>query len=275
MHYTSATLGRDLHNVQTLSGRQLSVCIFMTCKHFINELYRQSFPEGTCSKKQDLWLGLGALLFVCASCTMNYCKKWALILQGWEQKYKLCALFLTIRQCCLVAGSSSLPFTTQETESWRWNTIYCLEGILLFKLLGLSSLSLSSVCLTNVSQSFETSFSCYLPFSTKVRWGCVLSDQERLLFWWMGSRGREIFLALDADESKDMSEFHILCLQGCHKSWAVKHFSPLALTCVTGLCTHSSDPQNQAISVLWVIAACVYVYTLQTVFWFSILCSHI
>lgn len=138
----------------------------MTFKHFINEFYRESASDGRCHKKQALWVGLGAVLFICASCTMNCCEEWVFILKVWGQKYKqifpsylistkLHALSLIIRQCCLMAGSSSLLFMAQETGMQREHSLLWLEGNLLFRLFGLSSLPLSSACLTSVSQSFS------------------------------------------------------------------------------------------------------------------------
>lgn len=53
------------------------------------------------------------------------------------------------------------------------------------------------------------------------------------------SREKEGFFALDAGESEDVLDFHILCLQGSHKSWAVKQFTGPALKCIRGFCTHS------------------------------------
>lgn len=62
----------------------LSSCLSaysMTFKHFINEFYRESAPEGRCNKKQSLLVGWGAMLFICAGCTVNYCEKWVFILK--------------------------------------------------------------------------------------------------------------------------------------------------------------------------------------------------
>lgn len=91
----------------------------------------------------------------------------------------------------------------------------CSFFLLEENLFGVSNVSLSSACLTSVSQSFLRHCFCgNLLFKTKVSSSdeavqlvFVLSDGERLLSGRIGSRGKEILFALDDGKSRTCLTF--------------------------------------------------------------------
>lgn len=128
-------------------------------------------------------------------------------------------------------------------------TFLWLEENLLFRVFRFSNLPLSSACLTSVSQSFLSHcFYGNLLFNTEVNekfqwWGCAVGPCFE--WWWeitfLKNRkwGKGNILCFRCWQITDMLDFHVLCLQGGHKSLAVKRFTDPALKCVRGFCTHS------------------------------------